>query len=152
MTRDVLISIQGLQLVSSEVREAVATDEELDSIKTICSGEYYCRDGTQFVLYEELTEDYGEPVKNMIKFKDNEFTLTKKGAVNAQMVFWEGKKTMTEYFTPFGSLLIALDTKKIDVEEGDDFLNIHIGYGLEANYQFIADCDIKVEIKNRVGN
>lgn len=151
LTKEVLVSIQGLQILSNGVRETL-TDEELDSIKTICQGEYYCKNDTQFVIYDELSEDFVEPVKNMIKLKDKEFTLTKKGAVNAQMVFLEGKKTITEYITPFGNLFIALDTKKIDVEEGEDFLKIHINYGLEANYQFIAECDVYVEIKNRVGN
>ena len=66
------------------------------------------------------------------------------------MVFSEGKKTMTDYETPFGNILIALDTKKINMEESNHSMKIHIAYGLEANYQFIADCNIIVEIKSRV--
>lgn len=148
MTKDVLISIRGLQFADSEVKN-VSSDEELDRIETICPGEHYYRNDAHFVLYEEIMEDFPTPIKNMIKLREKEFTLTKKGPLNVQMVFSEGKKTMTDYATPFGNILIALDTKKIGVEESNDSMKIHIAYGLEANYQFIADCNITVEIKSR---
>lgn len=148
MTKDVLITIQGLQFADSDVRQAVS-DEELDRIETICPGEYYNRNGAHFILYEEVLEDFPESVKNVIKLRNKEFTLIKKGAVNVQMVFSEGKKTMTDYFTPFGNILIALETKSVDVQEEEECLTIHITYGLEANYQFIADCNISVVVKSR---
>jgi hypothetical protein len=44
--------------------------------------------------------------------------------------------------------MIALDTKEVEYKEEADSLSIHINYGLEANYQFIADCSITVDIKN----
>jgi uncharacterized beta-barrel protein YwiB (DUF1934 family) len=149
VTKDVLISIQGLQFAGSEVG-AAANDEELDKIETICTGEYYYRNNAHFIVYEELDEESGESVKNMIKLRDKEFTLTKKGIVNIQMVFSQGKKTMAEYFTPYGSLMIALDTKCVECREEADSLYIHIGYGLEANYQFIADCNITIDIKSKI--
>lgn len=148
MTKDVLISIQGLQFADSEVSRT-ASDEELDRIETICPGEYYYRNDAHFILYEELVEDFPAPVKNVIKLRNKEFTITKKGPLNVQMVFSEGKKTMTDYFTPYGNILIALDTRQVSMEEGSDSMEIHIAYGLEANYQFIADCNITVEIRSR---
>jgi uncharacterized beta-barrel protein YwiB (DUF1934 family) len=144
----VLVSIQGLQFASGSVQEE-ASDEELDKIETICPGEYFYRNSAHFVLYEEILDDMNEPVKNMIKVRNSEFILTKKGPLNVQMVFSEGKKTMTDYVTPFGNIMIALDTKKIDIQEKENTINIHISYGLEANYQFIADCDISMEIRSR---
>lgn len=146
MTKDVLVSIQGLQFADSEIRNATS-DEDLDLIETICPGEYYYRNGAHFVLYDELMEGYEEPVRNMIKLRDKEFTYTKKGPVNAQLVFAEGKKTMTDYVTPFGNIMIALDTNEIMVDESNESMRIHICYGLEANYQFIADCEITIVIK-----
>ena len=91
-------------------------------------------------------EGEATPIKNVIKLRDKEFTLTKKGIINTQMVFTEGKKNMTSYVTPFGNIMIALDTEKIVVEETEQELKIHIDYGLEANYQYIADCQITVTV------
>ena len=61
---------------------------------------------------------------------------------------FRGEKTMTDYFTPFGNILVAMDTKEVCVTENADCIKIHIAYGLEANYQFIADCNITIDIKS----
>ncbi len=145
MTKDVLVSIRGLQFADVDVR-ASASDEELDAIETICPGEYYYKNDGHFILYEELVDGFEGPIKNLLKLRDREFMISKKGPVNVQMVFSEGKKTMTDYHTPFGNIMVALDTKKVEMQETEDALHISIEYGLEANYQFIADCNIAVHI------
>ena len=147
MTKEVLVSIRGLQFVDNEVEQSVS-DEELDQIETICPGEYYYRNDAHYICYEEVMEDFTESVRNRIKLRGKEFSLWKKGPVNVQLVFSEGKKTMTDYFTPFGNILVAMDTRKVEFTESEDCINIHIVYGLEANYQFIADCNITIEIKS----
>lgn len=144
MTKEVLITIQGLQFDAE-----AQNDEEMDKIESIYPGEYYLRNGSHYMLYDELMEDETDPIKNVIKLREKEFTLTKKGIINTQMVFTEGKKNMTSYATPFGNIMIALDTEKIEVEETEDELKIHIDYGLEANYQYIADCHITVTVASR---
>jgi uncharacterized beta-barrel protein YwiB (DUF1934 family) len=153
VTKDVLISIQGLQFAGSGVSDGV-NEDELDKIETIYTGEYYYRNNAHFIMYDEIVEDSqdtqdGEPIKNIMKLRDNEFTLTKKGSMNVQMVFSQGKRTMTQYFTPFGSIMIALDTRNVEYKKEADSLNIHIDYGLEANYQFIADCNITIDVKSK---
>lgn len=147
MTKEVLVSIRGLQFVDNEVGQS-ASDEELDQIETICPGEYYYKNGAHYVRYEEIMEDLPESIRNMIKVRGKEFSLWKKGPVNVQLVFSEGKKTMTDYFTPFGNILVAMDTREVQVTESEDCLEIHIAYGLEANYQFIADYNITIEIRS----
>ena len=72
MTKEVLITIQGLQFdVEAE------NDEELDKIESIYPGEYYNRSGAHYIMYEELMEEEETPLKNMIKLREKEFTLTK---------------------------------------------------------------------------
>ncbi|MBQ2451603.1 MAG: DUF1934 domain-containing protein [Lachnospiraceae bacterium] len=144
MTKEVLVTIQGLQFDAES-----QNDEEMDKIESIYPGEYYFRSGSHYILYDELVEGEAAPIKNVIKLRDREFTITKKGIINTQMVFTEGKKNMTSYVTPFGNIMIALDTEKIEVKETEEELKIHIDYGLEANYQYIADCQIAVTISAR---
>lgn len=144
MTKEVLITIQGLQMDAE-----AQNDEEMDKIESIYPGEYYFRNGSHYILYDELMEGETTPIKNVIKLREKEFTLTKKGIINTQMVFTEGRKNMTSYETPFGNIMIALDTEKIEAKETDNELEIHIDYGLEANYQYIADCNITVIVTSR---
>ena len=83
----------------------------------------------------------------MLKFHEKEFSQTRKGPVNVQMIFEESKKTMTSYMTPFGNIMMSFDTDVIEIEETEEQIKVHISYVLEANYQFVANCNIYVEIK-----
>lgn len=140
MTKDVLVKIQGLHF------EEDVSDEELEQVETICPGEYYYRNQGHYVLFQEMVEGFAEPIKTMIKLRNKELTLTRKGPVNVQMAFTEGKKTMTDYMTPFGNILMGIDTDKLEIEETEDSIKIHIKYVLEANYQYVSDCQIHIEV------
>lgn len=103
-----LISIRGLQFEEG-------TDE--NKIETITAGDYYKKNDYHYVVYEELTEGFEEPTKNIIKFNDRELYLTKHGLINVHMVFEESKKNITNYATPYGSIMIGIETEKVDLKE-----------------------------------
>lgn len=137
MEKNVLISIKGLQFEN---------DAENGQIETIVKGEYYKRGQSHYVVYEELTEGQEEATKNTIKFGEHELNLTKKGLVNAHMVFEENKKNITTYATPFGDIMIGIDTKRIGMEEQEKRIAVSVDYALEVNYEFLSDCTITMEI------
>ena len=49
MTKDVLITISGLQ---------IADDTSAQPVEVITSGEYYCRNGKHYILYDEVMEGF----------------------------------------------------------------------------------------------
>ena len=87
MTKDVLLSIKGLQ---------IGENEQNDTIEVISPGDYYFRNGRHFFMYEEVMEGQKESTRNMIKVRDNYMELTKKGAVNVHMIFEKNKKSGNE--------------------------------------------------------
>lgn len=140
MTKDVMISIRGLQFMENH---------EEDDIETVQQGEYYFKNGSHFLLFDEYMEGFREPVKNVLRFKENELTLTKRGLLHVQMVFAAGKKNLSSYQTPFGTIMIGLDTGRVEYREEEGKLKLEVDYALEANYQYVADCHIVVEVKPR---
>ena len=92
MTKEVLLSLRGLQF------DAGSADG--DKIETITPAEYYKRNDSHYVVFDEVMEGFQESTRNIIKFKDNSLDLTKKGLVNVHMIFEEKKKNMTNYATP----------------------------------------------------
>lgn len=137
MTKDVLLSIRGLHFEG-------AMDGE--KIETITKGSFHQRNDDKYVIYEEVMEGFEEPVKSMIHFKEKELILTKKGIVNVNMVFEEKKKNMTNYKTPYGNILIGIDTDRVSVKEEENRIKIEVKYSLEVNYEHLADCKIDMEI------
>ena len=139
MTKDVMISIRGLQFMD---------DDSDDEIETVQRGQYYEKNGSRFLLFDEYMEGFSEPAKNIMRFNDNEMTLTKRGLINVQLDFEEGKKNLTSYRTPFGVIMLGVDTHSVKVTEREDELLLNIEYTLEADYQFVADCRIAVCAKS----
>ncbi len=141
MTKDVLLSLKGLQFDTNS--------PDGDKIETITLAEYYKRNNSHYVIYDEVMEGFEESTKNIIKFKENSLDLTKKGLVNVHMVFEEDKKNMTSYSTPYGNLLIGIDAKKVRLEEEEGRIVVNVDYALEINYEHFADCKIKVDIRSK---
>lgn len=138
MTKDVLLAIKGLQFDGSE---------EDTEIETVTSAEYYKKNNSHYVIYEEAFEGFEGTTKNVIKFKNNSLDLTKKGLVNVHMIFEENKKNMTNYSTPYGDILIGIDARKIRMKEEEAKIHVDVEYALEINYEHLADCHISIGIQ-----
>ena len=138
MTREVLLTLRGLQFDQRE--------EDADKVEMVTVGDYYKRNDRHYVVYEEITEGFTQPTKNRLKFSEHMLELTRNGLVNVHMVFQENKKNLTNYNTPFGQILVGIDTKKIQVEEHEDNIVVDVDYALDINYEFLSDCHIRIDI------
>lgn len=138
MTKEVLLTLRGLQFDQRE--------EDADKVEIVTVGDYYKRNDRHYVIYEEITEGFTQPTKNRLKFSEHMLELSRNGLVNVHMVFQENKKNLTNYNTPFGQILVGIDTKKIQVEEHDDNIIVDVDYALDINYEFLSDCHIRIDI------
>lgn len=136
MTKDVMISIRGLQFMENVQGE---------DVETVQQGEYYFKNGSHYLLFDEYVEGFREPAKNVMRFREKELSLTKRGLLNVQMFFDEGRKSLSQYRTPYGGIMIGLDTGRVEIMEMQDRIRLEVDYALEANYQYVADCRIVVE-------
>lgn len=144
MTQEVLLALKGLQFDQR--------DEDADQIEMVLVGDYYKRNGKHYVIYEEMVEGFAQATKNRLKFCEHMLELSRSGLVNVHMVFQENKKNLTNYNTPFGQILIGIDTKKIQIEESEDHIVVNVDYALDINYEFLADCHITVNIASKENN
>lgn len=140
MTKDVLLSIKGLQF---------ANEQDTEPVEVITSGDYYKRNGKHYILYDEVMEGFEGVTKNIIKLKENCLDVTKKGVTNVHMMFEKNKKNITYYNTPFGSIMIGIDAKNIKIEEKEESILVNVSYGLEVNYEHMADCNIVMNIQSK---
>ena len=142
MTKDVLISITGFQ---------AHPGEEPEKIEVITNGSYYKKKNTHYLLYEEMGECSHEVVKNIAKFDDSSFYLQKSGYTNVNMSFEENKRNITNYITPFGSMLIGVDANKVNINENENKISVDIDYSLDVNCEFLADCNLHMSITAKNG-
>ena len=140
MTKDVIITICGLQ-------NGPETDGE--PIEMAVVGEYYFRNNKHYIFYEEAMEGESQPTKNRIQVSDGQMELFKTGAVNVHMLFVEKEKNITSYQTPYGCLMMGIDAKKVSIQESEHEMDIVAEYAMEMNGEFVADCNIHINIKSK---
>ena len=140
MTKDVIVTICGLQ-------NGPETDGE--PIEMIVSGEYYFKNNKHYILYDEVVEGESQVTKNRIKISDGQMELMKSGVVNVHMVFEEHVKNITQYHTPYGALSMGIDGKKVEIKESEHEIDIKVEYGMEMNGEFVADCNISINVKSK---
>lgn len=140
MTKDVLITISGLQFMDDEGNEPV---------EVITAGEYYYRNGKHYILYDEVMEGFEGITKNRIKIGEDFMDISKKGVSNVHMSLKKNRKNLTSYQTPFGNLLIGIDARSLDIEEEEDAIDIKVEYDLEVNYEHLAECSLTMNVRSK---
>ena len=139
MTQDVLICISGSQFANGEPEE----------IEMMVTGDYYEKNGKRYLIYDEILEDGAGVIKNTIKIMPDTISIIKKGQVSTHMVFEKNKKNLTCYLTPYGQLMIGINTGDIRFQEAEDLLKVDVDYSLDINYERVSDCNISVEGRPR---
>ena len=137
MKKDVLIHVRGLQMMDSE--------EEQEPIEIVVPGQYYYRNGSHYLRYEEMMDDTAEPTVNYIKMSAQGVEVRKQGQVNVHMVFEQGKKNMTYYSTPYGTIEMGIAATNLFLEEKDGGLNMKVDYALDMNQEHVADCCLAIQ-------
>lgn len=141
MEKDVLIHVQGLQMLEDDGQE--------EPIEIVVPGEYYFRNGSHYLRYEEIMEDLQKPTINYIKISPRGMEVRKKGPVNTHMVFEQGKKNMTLYSTPFGTLQMGISATKMELKESENCIDMKVNYSLDMNQEHVADCCLSIQAQTK---
>ncbi len=136
MDKEVLIHVRGLQMME--------TNTEEEPVEIVVPGQYYFRNGSHYLKYEEILEGYAEPTLNYIKISSKGMEVRKKGVVDVHMVFEQGKKNMTYYTTPYGTIEMGIAATNLDLKENEDGLNMTVDYALDMNQEHVADCCLAI--------
>ena len=137
MDKEVLIHVRGLQTMDA--------DGEQEPLEIVVPGQYYFRNGSHYLRYEEVMEDFAEPTVNYIKISRKGMEVRKKGVVNVHMVFEQGKKNMTYYTTPYGTIEMGIAATNLNLQESDGGLDMKVDYALDMNQEHVADCYLAIK-------
>ena len=124
MEKEVLIHVKGLHMMD--------TPEGDEPIEIVVPGEYYFRNGSHYLRYEEMLDEQGNPTVNYIKISSRGMEVRK---------------------TPFGTLEMGISATNLELEESDGQIAMKVNYSLDLNQEHVADCclDIQAQGKNTTG-
>ena len=119
---------------------------ERDINSTTAPAEYYEKNGTHYIFFEEKDSETGSTVKSTIKFKNQILELTKKGNVTTRMVFETGQEFLTDYITPLGCLQMGIQTHSVDCYFKKGLPQLKAVYTLTNEGQAISENTILIKI------
>jgi len=124
MKQEVLITLRGTQSYAQEKPE---------SIELMTRGTMTGRNGKFAISYEEteLTGVKGTTTTFLV-FNPKRIVLSREGTIRSRMVFEEDVKNEALYDLGFGSLLISICARKIDVHLSEEGGSLLIDYTVEV--------------------
>lgn len=141
MNREVELVLSGLHDSGQE--------QEKDAVETAQPAQYFKRNDNHYLLYEEQIEGVDIPCKSRIKFRDHLLELTRQGASEMHMIFEENKRHMIPYHTPYGQLLLGVETGKVLVEEQEDQIHVTVEYTLDQEGELLSRSCLKLHIREK---
>ena len=149
MTKDVLVSISGKHIdIMNEPLEGRESGE--DAIEVVTPANYYCRNGKHYIIYDEVLEGMAGTIKNKIKITgEDSVEIMKSGLSSSHMIFERNKKNLTYYRTPYGQMLVGINTRNLEISVDDDNFDVLVDYELDVNHEPLADCKIKMNIMSK---
>ena len=140
MSKDVLISIQSVQNLDGR---------DNDGLELITQGSYdYASDGIRFSYMEsELTGLDG--TRTTFQIFPEEVILSRRGAVNTQMVFRRGEKHSFRYRTQMGALSMSLNTHRLEYALDEHGGNMEIEYDLNFEQSFLSRNKFIINVREK---
>lgn len=125
MTDNVIISIKGKQLYA----ESGPDEMELVTAGTLK------RDGRggYTISYEESELTGLEGTTTRLHIDGGRVTLLREGSINSQMVFEEGRRHLSMYETPYGSLSVGVNTRRMRSTVSETGGDLEIDYAIEID-------------------
>ena len=149
MTKDVLVSISGkhIDIMNGMPQEYAGED---DGIEVVTPASYYLRNGKHYIIYDEVVEGMAGAIRNKIKITGTDVVeIMRSGLSSSHMVFEKNKKNLTYYRTPFGQMLVGVNTRNMEINVGENKINVLVDYELDVNHEPMADCKIKMNIMSK---
>ena len=131
MEKAVVISIKGKQ----EFEDAPA-----DSVELVTQGTMQWEHGMCTLVYQEseMTGMEGTLTTIHVENEGERVTLMRVGGYNSQMVFEEGRRHLSVYTTPFGSMEVGVNTRHLLAEMDEHGGVIEVEYIIEIEHAVVG--------------
>ena len=138
--KDVLITIHSIQNIDGQ---------DCDGPEFITQGTYeYAPDGARFSYMESALTGL-DGTRTDFHIKPEEVILSRRGTVNARMVFRRGEKQKFRYQTDFGALNMGLNTHRLVSSMGEHGGDVEIEYDLNFNQSFLSRNRFVINVREK---
>ncbi len=121
--------------------------EKSDSIEVVTPGKFYKKDKSYYAVYEETAISGMEGTTTTLRIGEEKFSLIRMGSTSTKMDFALDEKNISMYSTPYGTLEININTKKLDINVDDNGGRIYIDYIMSVAGQKAQNTILNINIE-----
>ena len=137
MRENVIISIKGRQV----------NENGPDEMELVTAGRLICNDKGVLVSYQETELTGLQGTTTMLRISGPVVTLLREGTVNSQMVFEEGRRHLSMYETPYGSMSVGINTRRVKNTIGEGGGDLEIDYAIEIDNLMVGRNYFSMNVK-----
>ena len=137
MNKKVLISVKTIQNVDGHPEE----------VELITQGDFYKEGDTYFAVYDESEISGMKGTKTTLKIGCDNMSIIRKGTTTSNLFFQEGTNNVSLYNTPYGTLEVSVNPKKVMVDIDDNGGNVELEYKMETPGVEAIENQLKLNIK-----
>lgn len=138
MEKEVVISIKGIQEFENAPR---------DTMELVTQGWLHRDEGGYTLSYQESEVTGLEGTLTTFQVEPERVTLMRVGGFNSQMVFEEGRRHLSLYDTPYGSMTIGVNTRHLLAELDENGGEIEIDYAIEIDHTVAGRNIFQINVK-----
>ena len=140
MKKEVVLSVQGRQNYGGQ---------EPEVIELVTTGTMEFQDGGWDISYEETELTGMAGVTTTFRVEPGKVTLTRKGALNSQMVFQEGVRHESLYQMEFGALMITVCANQVRYDINENGGTIDLIYAIEIEQSAAGHIAYHLDIRKK---
>lgn len=118
-------------------------DDDTDVIEEKSIGTFSIRDNKAYIMYK--SGEGGDETTSVVTASEDGVKIKRKGAVNSDMLYVEGRKTSFIYRIPYGTMDMEIYTELIENSLNDDGGELHLVYDLSVQGAVIKN-DMKIKV------
>ena len=138
MMKDVWISISNRQSDSPSEENTLIFDT---------AGHYFFDDGVGVLSYQESELTGLAGTRTSVMIMPNQVVVDRDGMLTGRMVFREGTRDSFPYNTPYGQMMLGIDTRKIRHNFNENGGDVEIDYVTDLAHTFVARNKFRISVK-----
>jgi uncharacterized beta-barrel protein YwiB (DUF1934 family) len=135
---------KGIPILISLDAQSTADGRPEDTLRLITTGELFERADETVIRYEESLDEQEPPQKIELTMRGDIITMSRRGSIDANMVFRKGRRYESQYRTPYGEMELALFCTKASVTRVNGGGELSLQYQLDLGGQYAAMHDMKL--------
>lgn len=121
--------------------------QEDEAIEIVTQGKFFKKGNSYYAVYDETELSGMAGTTTTIKVNEEKLTLIRLGTTNARIEFKNNYKSLSMYDTPYGTLELGVETKKLDIDVNDEGGRVFVDYDMTLAGQKPLKTILEVNIK-----